>query len=286
VINTPISEAGFSGLACGAAMNGLHPIVEIMFSSFALVAADQLFNQIGQLAHIYGGRPGIPLVVRMRVAIGLGYGAQHSLDPAAIFSLFPGWQVFAPATAFDYVGLFNAAMQSPTPSVIIEHHELYGRTFSVPEGALEHVIAPGRAKIVRPGRDCTVVAYSAAVSPCTDAASALAREGIEAEVIDLRTLHDAGVDYETIGASLRKTGMLVIVEQAPACNSLGPKISAQCLRRFFDHLDGPPDLVAAPNVPLPVSRALERLCIPTVEDVARRVRAASRREVAQTQEIP
>lgn len=280
VLNTPISEAGFCGLACGAAMNGLHPIVEIMFSSFALVAADQLFNQIGQVAHIYGGRPGVPLVVRMRVAVGLGYGAQHSLDPAAIFSLFPGWRIFAPATAFDYIGLFNAAMRADRPTLIIEHQELYGGTFSVPDGQLDFQIQPGRARIVRPGNTCTVVTYCAGVSRCLLAAEALARESIDVEVIDLRTLDDSGIDYATIGHSLERTGMLVVAELAPACNSLGPKIAAQCQQRFFDFFDGPPSLVAAPDVPLPVSRPLELACIPSPEDIARYVRAAAARAPA------
>lgn len=284
LINTPISEAGFSGLACGAAMNGLRPIVEIMFSSFALVAADQLFNQIGQLGYIYGGRSPIALVARMRVAIGLGYGAQHSLDPAALFSLFPGWRIFAPATAFDYIGLFNAAMLEQAPTLIIEHHELYGCSFTVPDGAPDHLVRPARAKIVRRGDDCTVLAYSATVSQCLQAAEQLARDGIDAEVIDLRTLDDAGVDYRTIGESLEKTGALAVVEQAPACNSIGPKISAECLRRFFDSFDCPPALVAAPNVPIPVSRELERACIPTTADIVRSVSAAARREQSESRQ--
>ena len=277
IVNTPISEAGFTGLACGAAMNGLRPVVEIMFSSFALVAADQLFNQAGQLGYIYGGNVSVPLVARTRVAIGLGYGAQHSMDPAALFCLFPGWRVVAPANAFDYIGLFNAAMLSDSPTLIIEHQELYGRKFLVPEGAPDHLVMPGKAAVVRPGHDVTVVGYSLTVSQALEAAQQLSLEGIEAEVVDLRTLDADGIDYETLGQSVAKTGMLVFAEQAPACASIGPRIAAECVRRFFGSLDGPPSFVAGPSVPMPVSRRLELACIPTTADIAAAVRAAARR---------
>jgi 2-oxoisovalerate dehydrogenase E1 component len=277
IINTPISEAGFTGLACGAAMNGMRPVVEIMFSSFALVAADQLFNQAGQLAYIYGGKVSVPLVARTRVAIGLGYGAQHSMDPAALFCLFPGWRVVAPANAFDYIGLFNAAMLSDSPTLIIEHQELYGRKFLVPEGAPDHLVMPGKAAVVRPGKHVTVVGYSLTVPQALEAAQQLAQEGIEAEVIDLRTLDAAGIDYETLGESVARTGMLVFAEQAPACSSIGPRVAAECVRRFFGSLDGPPTFVAGPSVPMPVSRRLELACIPTVADIAAAASAAVRR---------
>jgi 2-oxoisovalerate dehydrogenase E1 component len=279
VRNTPISEAGFTGLACGAAMNGMRPIVEIMFSSFALVAADQLFNQVGQLAHIYGGHTEVPVVVRTRIAIGVGYGAQHSLDPVALFHLFPGWRIVAPTTAFDYMGLFNAAMLAKSPTLIVEHQELYNQKFQVPDGPPDHRVRPGVAKVVRAGRDVTVLAYAASVPRACEAAAQLATEGVEAEVIDLRTLDSAGLDYETIGRSLMKTGLLVTVEQAPATNSIGAKIAAECTRRFFDYLDGPPTAVAAPDIPLPVSRRGEQACVPDVRRVAAVIRQSVQRKV-------
>ncbi len=275
--NTPISEAGFCGLACGAALNGLHPVVEIMFTSFALVAADQLFNQIGQIAHIYGGKPSVPLVVRTRVAIGLGYGAQHSMDPTALFALFPGWRIMVPTTPFDYIGLFNAAMKAKSPTVMIEHHEFYNRTGMIPDGDPDHVVRPGKAKVLRAGSDVTVVTYGAGVILACEAAEALTSEGISAEVIDLRTVDDAGLDYECIGRSLRETGVLVTVEQAMKCNSIGSKIVRGCQERFFDFLDAPPVCVNAPDVPLPVSRVLEVNCIPSEEDAAEAIRTAARR---------
>jgi 2-oxoisovalerate dehydrogenase E1 component len=279
IINTPITEAGFCGLACGAAMNGMHPVVEIMFTSFALVAADQLFNQIGQLTHIYGGHARMPLVVRTRLALGLGYGAQHSMDPVALFSLFPGWRVFVPTTPFDYIGLFNAAMRSRSPVVLVEHHEFYNRKGWIPEGTLDFTVPPGRAKVAREGRDVTALAYSFSVLTALEAAERLEREGLSVEVIDLRTLDDAGLDYATIGRSLEKTKMLVTVEQACESHSVGRKVAAECARRFLDAFDGAPTFVTGANVPTPVSRRLESACMPTVEQVADALRAAALRRV-------
>jgi len=276
--NTPITEAGFSGLACGAAMNGMHPIVELMFSSFGLVAADQLFNQIAQLGHIYGGHVSVPLVARTRVAAGLGYGAQHSMDPVALFSLFPGWRILVPTSPFDYIGLFNAAMRLKSPTLMVEHHGFYGQKGTIPDGPPDHVVQIGKAAVRREGTDATVLTYGWGVHLALEAAGQLAGEGIEAEVIDLRTADDAGLDYEAVGHSLKKTGVLITVEQAQGCNSIGPKLIRECERRWFDCLDSPAVSVNAPDVPLPVSRRLELLCLPDVERTAAAVRRAARRE--------
>jgi 2-oxoisovalerate dehydrogenase E1 component len=275
--NTPISESGFSGFAAGAAMNGMRPIVEIMFSSFVLVAADQLLNQIGQLAHIYGGKIDVPVVVRTRIAIGVGYGAQHSLDPVALFQLFPGWRIFAPTTAFDYIGMFNVAMRAKSPTLIVEHHEFYPLKFNIPDGPPDHLVRPGKAKVIRPGKDVTVLAYSSGVLRAREAAAQLATEGINAEVIDLRSLDCDGLDFDTIGASLRKTGMLVTVEQAPGTNAIGGKIANNCVQRFFDEFDGPPVTVTGPNIPLPVSKMGELACLPNTAQVVDAIRRAARR---------
>ena len=277
--NTPISEAGFCGLACGAAMNGMRPIVEIMFTSFALVAADQLFNQIPLLRHIYGGEMKLPLIVRTRSAVGLGYGAQHSLDPTALYALFPGWRIFAPANAFDYIGLFNAAMLSETPTVFIEHHSLYGQKGRIPDGAPEHVVRPCSARTVRAGTDVTVVTYGWGVGPCLEAAKALEAEGVSVEVIDLRTLDDRGMDFNAIGASLRKTGALAVIEQAPGPASLGAKIVSRCQELYFDYFDGPAGRVMGADAPLPVSSHLEMACLPTGNDIIQTVRNAAQRRV-------
>ena len=170
-------------------------------------------------------------------------------------------------------------MTSRSPTLFIEHQELYARKSRVPEGSCDYVVRPGKAAIVRAGRDVTLVAWSFTVLQSLEAARALAAEGIEAEVIDLRSLDNAGIDYAAIGASVARTGAVVFVEQAPFCNSLGPRIAAECQRRFFDSFDSPPGFVTAPSVPIPVSRALERACIPTVQDITATARAAARREL-------
>lgn len=279
ILNTPISEAGFCGLACGAAMNGVHPIVEVMFTSFALVAADQLLNQAGQLGHIYGGHVTVPLVARTRLATGLGYGAQHSMDPSALFAMFPGWRVFVPTTPFDYIGLFNAAMKSKSPTLMLEHQAFYDKKGMIPTDDLDYVVQPGRAKLLREGGDATVVTYGWMVPQSLEAAEILSTEGIEVDVLDLRTVDDAGLDYDAIGVSLDKTGALVTVEQAPRCNSIGAKIARECEQRFFDCLDGPTASVNAPDAPLAVSRRLEQACMPGVDEVTDVVRRAALRQI-------
>lgn len=279
VRNTPITEGGFCGLACGAAMNGMHPVVELMFSSFGLVAADQLFNQIGQLGHIYGGNVSVPLVCRTRVAAGLGYGAQHSQDPVSLFSLFPGWRIVVPTTPFDYIGLFNAAMKLKSPTLIVEHHGFYSEPGMIPDGMPDHTIEIGKAKVLREGADVTVLAYGWGVRLAERAAVQLAEEGLSAEVLDLRTLDDASMDYEAIGRSLRKTGALMTVEEAQACNAIGPKLIRVCEQRWFDYLDAPAASINALDIPLPVSRRMELLCLPDIERTLKLMRKAARREV-------
>ena len=260
-------------------MNGMRPIVELMFSSFSLVAADQLLNQIGQLGHIYGGKAQVPLVVRTRVAAGLGYGAQHSMDPVGLFSLFPGWRILVPTTPFDYIGLFNAAMKLKSPTLIVEHHSFYGEEGMIPDAPPDHVVQVNKAAVRRAGADATVLTYGQGVRLALDASNQLALEGIEAEVIDLRTLDDAGLDYDAMGRSLEKTGVLVTVEEAQACNSVGPKLIRECQRRWLDYFDAPAVSVNAMNVPLPVSRRLESLCLPDVQRTATVIRRAVSREI-------
>ena len=276
--NTPITEAGFSGLACGAAMNGMHPIIELMFSSFGLVAADQLLNQIGQLGHIYGGHVSVPLVCRTRIAAGLGYGAQHSMDPVALFSLFPGWRILVPTSPFDYIGLFNAAMKLRSPTLVVEHQGFYGETGMVPDGPPDHVIEIGKAAVQQEGDDVTVLTYGWGVRLAGRAAARLAQEGLSVEVIDLRTVDDASLDYETIGRSLRKTGALVTVEEAQACNAIGSKLIRACEQRWFDYLDAPAASVNALDIPLAVSRRMELLCLPDVERTVDCIRKAAKRD--------
>lgn len=278
VFNTPISECGFIGLAGGMAMCGLRPIVEIMFPDFALVAADQLFNQIGKLRHIYGNTVNIPVVVRTRVAIGCGYGGQHSMDPTGLFALFPGWRIVAPANAFDYIGLFNSAVKSLDPVLIVEHHSLYNRKSRVPKDNLDYFIPFGKAKVLREGKDVTVVCYSSCVALAVQAAKEIEEDGIQTEVIDLRTVSPADIDYAAIAGALRRTGVLVIIEQAARSQGIGDRLAAECQRRYFDLLDAPIITLAGADIPNPVSKTLEEAAVPTLEKIREVINQAAKRK--------
>ncbi|HUV89443.1 MAG TPA: thiamine pyrophosphate-dependent enzyme [Anaerolineae bacterium] len=276
LFNTPISEAGFVGMAGGLAAAGWRPVVEIMFPDFALMASDQLFNQIGRLRHMYGGQVRFPIVVRTRVAIGFGYGGQHSMDPSGFFALFSGWRIVAPSNAFDYVGLFNTAMRFEDPVLIVEHGMLYQEEGMVPANTLDYLVEYGKAKVVRQGTDVTVLTYLTGVQKCLQVADELSREGISAEVIDLRTLDYTGMDFATIGQSVKKTGSVLIVEQAPRSMALAPRISDEIQERFFDYLDCPVGKVAALDVPLPVSRMLEEAVLPSLQQIRTHVARGGR----------
>jgi 2-oxoisovalerate dehydrogenase E1 component len=277
VLNTPIAEAGFTGLALGMAMSGMRPVVEIMFPDFCLVAADQMFNQIGKARHMYGNTTDLPLVVRTRVAIGCGYGGQHSMDPVGIYSLFPGWRVVAPSDSFEYIGLFNSAMRSNDPVLMIEHHALYATDSPVPSGNLDYCIPFGKARVVAEGDDVTLLVYGSLVSRCQQLLPQFATEGVSVDLIDLRTLDMPGIDYEAIGKSLSKTGALVIAEEAPASQSIGSAISATIMERFFESLDAPVTRVTSLDIPLPVSRVLEKATMVSDEKIFSTTVAVARR---------
>jgi 2-oxoisovalerate dehydrogenase E1 component len=267
LINTPISECGFVGMAGGAASVGLRPVVEIMFPDFSLVAADQLFNQIGKLRHMYGGNVSFPLVVRTRVAIGYGYGGQHSMNPVGLFALFSGWRIMAPSNAFDYVGMFNTAVRLDDPVLMIEHGQLYDEPGKVPANTLDYFVSYGRAKVVREGAHVTVLTYLRGVMQCLHVADRLAREGLEAEVIDLRTLDYMGMDYATIERSVMKTNSVLIVEELPRSQGISGRLSDEIQERYFDFLDCPVAKVASPDVPPSVSRVLEEAMLPSNDDI-------------------
>ncbi len=272
LINTPISECGFVGMAGGAAMDGLRPIIEIMYPDFALVACDQLFNQIGKLRHMYGGQASFPLVVRTRVAIGQGYGGQHSMNPAGLFGLFSGWRIMAPSNAFDYIGLFNSAVRFNDPVLVIEHTDLYERKGQVPVDTMDYFVAYGKAKVVRPGSDVTVLTYLTGVEDALTAADSVAAEGLDVEVVDLRTLDYAGLDFDTIATSVEKTGLVIILEQVPRSMGIASRISDEIQERFYDFLDAPIEKITAPDVPPPVSRSLETAMIPDLDYIKARLR--------------
>ena len=279
VVNTPISEAGFVGLACGTAMSGMKPIVEIMFPDFSLVAADQLFNQIGKARHMYGGTTELPIVVRARIAIGCGYGGQHSMDPIGLFALFPGWRIVAPGNAFDYIGLFNTAMASTDPVLILEHHSLYGAKSPVPVQDLDYCIPFGKSKLLRDGGDVTVVSYGAMAGRVAGLVDKLAEQGLTADIIDLRTLDLPCLDYAAIDRSLRKTGVLVLVEEAGSSMSIGPRIVADIVVRSFDFLDGPPLCLGSKDVPNSVSKVLEEAAIIGDTEIVDGIVRAARRKI-------
>lgn len=275
VIGTPISENGFFGLAGGIAQDGrFRPVVEFMYPDFMWVAADQVFNQVGKARHMFGNNNTMPLVLRTKVAMGSGYGSQHLMDPAGVFATQPGWRIVAASTAADYVGLMNAALALDDPVLVIEHVDLYGTADRVPEGDLDYVIAPGSAAVRRQGADVTVLSYLSMVG---HSLSAVEQTGIDAEVIDLRWLDRASLDWDTIGESIRKTNAVLIVEQGARGPSYGGWLADEIQRRFFDWLDQPVERVTGGEASPSISKVLERAAIAGVDEVVaglERVRSA------------
>jgi 2-oxoisovalerate dehydrogenase E1 component len=278
VLNTPISEAGFTGLGLGAAMSGMKTVVEIMFPDFTLVAADQVFNQIGKARHMYGNTTDIPLVLRTRIATGCGYGGQHSMDPVGLYALFSGWRIVAPANAFDYIGLFNTAMQSNDPVLIIEHHALYTQLFPQPKDNLDYFIPFGKARVMEEGSDATIISYGYMAWRIENLSSELKSRGISVEMIDLRTVDLPSMDFETLGESLKKTGVAVVIEEAPTNHSIGAKIAAELTERYFDYLDSPVMRLSSLDVPNSVSSILEKQALLDDEEIIEMVTRATLRQ--------
>ncbi|MCB2129031.1 MAG: MFS transporter [Rhodobacteraceae bacterium] len=265
IIPTPIAEAGFSGLAGGVAMAGIfRPVVELMYPDFALVAADQLFNQIGKARHMFGGDAAMPIVFRTKIAIGTGYGSQHSMDPAGLFAQWPGWRIVAPSTPFDYVGLMNSALACEDPVLVIEHVGLYNQKMPGPASDYDYYIPLGKAKVVREGQAMTILTYSAMVEESRKAVDAL---GLDAEIIDLRSLDRAGIDWDRIEASIKKTNNVVVVEQSPLTVSYGAMLTDELQRRFFDFLDQPVQRVHGGESSPSVSKVLERAAFAMAPEV-------------------
>ena len=265
VLGTPISENAFAGLAGGLALDGrFRPVVEFMYPDFLWVAADQLFNQIGKARHMFGGRNPVPLVLRTKVAMGSGYGSQHLMDPAGVFATSPGWRIMAASTPFDYVGLMNAALAVDDPVLMLEHVDLYGSAGEIPVGDLDYQIPFGKAAVRRAGSDVTVLTY---LSMVAHAAEAIERTGIDAELIDLRFLDRASLDWETIGSSVRKTNAVLVVEQGALGTSYGGWLADEIQRRFFDWLDQPVQRVSGTESSPSISKVLERAAIAKTEEV-------------------
>jgi 2-oxoisovalerate dehydrogenase E1 component len=256
VLAMPIAENGFVGVALGAALSGLRPIVEIMFGDFCLVAADQLFNQAAKIRHMFGGGFKVPLVLRVRVSPHMGYGSQHSGDPSGFFAQFPGWRIVAPTTPFDYIGLMNAALRCDDPVLVIEHVELFQNEGPVPAGDLDYCIPFGKARVVRSGSACTVLTAASMVEKAHRAAL---DSGVDAEIIDLRTLDPTGMDWAVVEDSIRRTHRVMIAEQGARGTAYGSKLVHEIQTRVFDYLDH--EIVhvtggqAAPVVSAPLNRA-------------------------------
>jgi 2-oxoisovalerate dehydrogenase E1 component len=275
VLGTPISENAFAGLAGGVALDGRFlPVVEFMYADFMWVAADQLFNQIAKARHMYGGRNPVPLVLRSKVATGTGYGSQHSMDPAGIFATSVGWRIVAPSTPFDYVGLMNSALRCQDPVVVLEHVDLYTSVGEVPAGEWDFCLPVGKAAVRRTGSQLTVLTYLAMTPRVLDAVAAA--DDVDAEVIDLRWLDRASIDWDTIGASIRKTNRVLIAEQGALGTSYGGWLADEIQRRFFDWLDHPVQRVTGGEASPTISKVLERAAMPQTDDVVSALTALAR----------
>ncbi|GAB3618351.1 alpha-ketoacid dehydrogenase subunit alpha/beta [Okibacterium endophyticum] len=264
VLGTPISENAFAGLGGGIALDGRYrPVVEFMYPDFMWVAADQVFNQIGKARHMFGGDSPVPLVLRTKIAMGSGYGSQHLMDPAGIFATSPGWRIMAASTPFDYVGMMNAALAIGDPVLMIEHIDLYAESGEIPDD-LDYQIPFGTAAVRRSGSDVTVISYLSMVG---ESAKAIEQTGIDAELIDLRFLDRASLDWDTVGASIRKTNAVMIVEQGAQGTSYGAWLADEIQRRFFDWLDQPVQRVTGSEASPSISKVLERAAIAKADDV-------------------
>ncbi len=259
IIDTPITEHGFTGMAVGAAMNGLRPIVEFMTFNFAMQAIDHIINSAAKTLYMSGGQMGCPIVFRGPNGAASRVGAQHSQDYASWYAHCPGLKVVAPYSAADAKGLLRAAIRDPNPVIFLENEMLYGQSFECPVDE-DFILPIGRAKVERAGSDVTLVAYSIMVGVALKAAEQLAEQGISAEVVNLRTLRP--LDTETIVRSVRKTGRVVSVEEGWPYAGIGAEICMVCVEQAFDWLDAPPVRVAGLDVPLPYAANLEKLALP------------------------
>jgi pyruvate dehydrogenase E1 component beta subunit len=270
VIDTPITEHGFAGVGVGAAMAGLKPIVEFMTFNFAMQAMDQIINSAAKTLYMSGGQMGCSIVFRGPNGAAARVAAQHSQDYSAWYSQVPGLKVIAPYSAADYKGLLKAAIRDPNPVIFLENEMLYGHTGEVPKLA-DYVIPIGKARVVRAGSHVTLIAWSNGMSYALKAAEELAKEGIEAEVVDLRTLRP--MDTETIVASVKKTGRAVCVEEGWQQSGVGAEVAARIMEHAFDYLDAPVARVSGKDVPMPYAANLEKLALPSAAEVVEAAKA-------------
>ena len=269
VVDTPITEYGFAGIGVGAAMGGLKPIVEFMTFNFAMQAIDHIINSAAKTLYMSGGQMRCPIVFRGPNGAASRVGAQHSHDYAAWYANVPGLKVIAPYDAADAKGLMKAAIRDPNPIVFLEHELMYGESFDVPD--MDDFLIPiGKAKVRREGSGVTLVAFSRMVGRALEAAEILAADGIDAEVIDLRTIRP--LDSDTVIQSVKKTNRVVCIEEGWGQSGIGSEIAARVVEQAFDYLDAPPERVFQADVPLPYAENLEALSLPGTEDIVKAAR--------------
>ncbi|WP_181782459.1 alpha-ketoacid dehydrogenase subunit alpha/beta [Pseudonocardia pini] len=274
VLGTPISENAFTGLGGGMALDGrFRPVVEFMYADFMWVAADQLFNQVAKARHMFGGDSAVPFVLRQKLAAGTGYGSQHSMDPAGVLATAPGLRIVAPSNPFDYVGLMNTALKCDDPVVVLEHVDLYATQGTAPVDDLDYLIEVGRAALRREGEQLTVISYLTMVGHCLEALDQVPE--VSADLIDLRWLDRASVDWDTIEKSVRKTNRVLVVEQGALGTSYGGWLADEIQRRLFDWLDGPVERVTGAEASPSISKVLERAAIAKTDEVVAALRAVA-----------
>jgi pyruvate dehydrogenase E1 component beta subunit len=274
VIDTPITEHGFAGLGVGAALAGLRPVIEFMTWNFAMQAIDQIINSAGKTLYMSGGQMGAPIVFRGPNGAASRVGAQHSQDYSAWYSAVPGLKVVMPYSAADAKGLLKAAIRDPNPIIFLENEILYGHQFEVPK-LDDHVLPIGKARIARAGNDVTIVSFGIGMTYALKAADELAAMGIEAEVIDLRTLRP--MDLETVITSVKKTNRCVTVEEGWPVASIGSYVASEITQQAFDYLDAPAIKVSGKDVPMPYAANLEKLALPNIAEVIAAVKAVTYR---------
>ena len=268
VIDTPISEEGFVGMAVGAAMRGMRPVVELMYDDFATECADPLFNQAAKIRYMTGGQCSVPMVLRAPMGSGRRNAGQHSQSLENFFCHFPGLKVVAPCSAEDAKGLLKTAIRDDDPVVFLEHKLLYARKEEIPEG--EYTIPLGKASVKREGKDLTIISWSREVNFSMEAAEALSKEGIDAEVLDLRSL--VPLDWDAIRSSVSKTHYVVIVSEEVKRGSYAGELSAQIAEELFDELDAPVERVCGLNICSPFSPVLEDKNFPHPENIVQAVK--------------
>lgn len=263
VIDMPVSEAGYVGAGVGAAASGMRPVIELQFSDWITIASDQLINQAATMRYMFGGKISVPIVLRAPVGGYLGAGAQHSNSFESMFAFVPGLKVVMPATAYDAKGLLKTSIRDNNPIIFFEHKAIYDMKGEVPEE--EYTIPLGMADVKRSGADLTIVAYSYMVIKALEAAEQLTRDGIDAEVIDMRTVDP--IDEETILESVRKTNRLVIVQETWRKCSVSSEVAAIVAEKALDYLDAPILRVTGADVPVPAAPILEEYVLPQVDDI-------------------